>query len=64
MDKLTIELHLNNDAYRLENGKIDYHAIQDQLILVAENIGDGNIEGTNIRDFNGNNSGQYFIESY
>ena len=63
MRKLTIELHLDNDAYTLENGAIDYQAIQDQLILVAEEIGDGNTN-INIKDYNGNNSGQHFIENY
>jgi hypothetical protein len=63
MNKLTIELHLDNAAYTLEDGTIDYQAIQDQLILVAEDIGDGNTN-INITDYNGNNSGQHFIETY
>ena len=66
MNKLTIELHLDNDAYQDQDGNIDYQAIQDQLILVAENVGDGKlyITGCDIKDINGNNSGQYFIETY
>tara|TARA_R110000782_G_scaffold256058_1_gene344954 strand:- start:294 stop:485 length:192 start_codon:yes stop_codon:yes gene_type:complete len=63
MHKLTIELHLDNDAYQDQDGNIDYQAVQDQLILVAENVGDGNT-GHSIKDINGNNSGQYFIETY
>ena len=63
MNKLTIELHLDNEAYKFEDGTIDYQAIQDQLILVAEAIGDGNTN-INIKDYNGNNTGQYFIENY
>ena len=63
MNKLTIELHLDNDAYTLEDGTIDYQAIQDQLILVSEEIGDGNTN-INIKDYNGNNTGQHFIETY
>ena len=50
MNKLTIELHLDNDAYTLEDGTIDYQAIQDQLILVSQDIGDGNTN-INIKDY-------------
>jgi len=62
MKKLTIELHIDNSAFKLENGETDFHSIQDQIVLVAEEIGDGNID-YQIRDFNGNNVGQYFIDS-
>ena len=63
MNKLIIELHLDNAAYRDIDGNIDYQAVQEQLILVAEDIGDGN-SGQHITDINGNNSGQYFMETY
>ena len=62
MKKLTIELHIDNPAFKLTNGETDFRSIQDQIVLVAEEIGDGNID-YQIRDFKGDNIGQYFIDS-
>jgi len=59
--KLIIEIQLNNAAFYNVDNQLDYHAIQDLLVLTAENIGDGNINN-NIKDINGNNVGQHYVE--
>jgi len=63
MRKLTIELHLDSTDFQLKDGETDYQSIQDHLILIAEDIGDG-LMNNNIKDTNGKNVGQYFIDSY
>jgi hypothetical protein len=59
--KLTIEIHLDNASFQNDNNELDYHTIQDLLVLTAQDIGDGNIDHS-IQDINGNNVGQYFID--
>ena len=59
--KLNIEITLDNASFYNNDNQLDYHYIQDLLILVAENIGDGNVN-ENIKDINGNNVGQHYIE--
>jgi hypothetical protein len=59
--KLIIEMQLDNAAFHNVDNQLDYHTIQDLLVLTAENIGDGNINN-NIKDINGNNVGQYYVE--
>ena len=59
--KLTIELHLDNASFLNNDNELDYHTIQDLLVLTAQDIGDGNMDHS-ILDINGNNVGQYFIE--
>ena len=63
--KLNIEITLDNASFHQENSnddnELNYQYIQDMLILVAENIGDGNVN-ENIKDINGNNVGQHYIE--
>ena len=61
--KLTIEIHLDNSAFHDQEGNLDFHTIQDQVVLVAEDIGDGN-DSQKIVDCNGNSVGQFFIEQY
>ena len=63
MRKLTIELHLDSTDFQLKDGETDYQSIQDHLILIAEDIGDG-LMNNNIKDTNGKNVGRYFIDSY
>ena len=43
------------------DNELDYHTIQDLLVLTAQDIGDGNMNHS-IKDINGNNVGQYFME--
>ena len=59
--KLNIEITLDNASFHNDDNELDYQYIQDLLILVAENIGDGNVN-ENIKDINGNNVGQHYIE--
>jgi len=60
--KLNIEITLDNASFYNNDNQLDYQTIQDLLILVAENIGDGNTN-ENIKDINGNNVGQHYIEN-
>ena len=60
--KLNIEITLDNESFYNEDNELNYQYIQDMLILVAENIGDGNVN-ENIKDINGNNVGQHYIEN-
>ena len=60
--KLNIEITLDNASFYNEDNELNYQYIQDMLILVAENIGDGNAN-ENIKDINGNNVGQHYIEN-
>ena len=59
--KLTIEIHLDNASFLNDNEELDYHTIQDLLVLTAQDIGDGNMDHS-IQDINGNNVGQYYVE--
>ena len=59
--KLTIEIHLDNASFLNTDNELDYHTIQDLLVLTAQDIGDGNMDHS-IKDINGNNVGQYFME--
>ena len=59
--KLTIEIHLDNDSFLNMDNELDYRTIQDLLVLTAQDIGDGNMDHS-IKDTNGNNVGQYFME--
>ena len=59
--KLTIEIHLDNASFLNNDNELDYHTIQDLLVLTAQDIGDGNMDHS-ILDINGNNVGQYFME--
>ena len=59
--KLNIEITLDNASFYNDDNELDYQYIQDLLILVAENIGGGNVN-ENIKDINGNNVGQHYIE--
>ena len=60
--KLNIEIALDNASFYTGDNELNYQYIQDMLILVAENIGDGNVN-ENIKDINGNNVGQHYIEN-
>ena len=60
--KLNIEITLDNASFCTGDNELNYQYIQDMLILVAENIGDGNTNES-IKDINGNNVGQHYIES-
>ncbi len=59
--KLNIEITLDNASFYTDDNELNYQYIQDMLILVAENIGDGNTN-ENIKDINGNNVGQHYID--
>jgi len=58
--KLTIEIELDNASFYNPDNQLDYHTIQDLVVLTAEKIGDGNVNNT-IRDINGNTVGELFI---
>ena len=60
--KLNIEIALDNASFYTGDNELNYQYIQDMLILIAENIGDGNVN-ENIKDINGNNVGQHYIEN-
>jgi hypothetical protein len=59
-NKIQIEFWLDNSAYQDKEGNLDYHSIQDQIVLIAQEIGDGNTS-KNIADYNGNTVGEFFI---
>ena len=60
--KLNIEINLDNASFYTGDNELNYQYIQDMLILIAENIGDGNVN-ENIKDINGNNLWQHYIEN-
>ena len=62
--KVYIEFNIDSPEYKLNDGSIDFESIQDRLIIISEDIADGNT-GDVIKAFDGSDKatliGQYVI---